>query len=288
MIEWCISEAEAGLLPLALLRRRLPQAPEGYLRQLLRSGRIRQDEESLDPTRPLEAGAHLLLPASRRLRELALPLPVILFENDELLAVDKPAGVAVHRGAGHEEDNLVRRVEALLAGRKAPFKAAPVHRLDAETSGPVLFGKGSRACGRLGRLFMDDMVEKTYLALAAGRLPSEGVLEGEVPVRGRPKSAATAFRLLSYRENVSLLELKLLTGRTHQIRRHLAAAGHPLVGDRRYRGPGAPGSDRMFLHCLELVLPVPPEGTLRRIVSPLPPALERLLAMLGMTFPFST
>jgi RluA family pseudouridine synthase len=284
MIEWLINETEAGLFPLELLRQRLPLAPEGYLRQLLRTGRIRQGEYPLDPSQPLTAGMRLSLPQSRRLMDLALPLPVILFENDELLAVDKPAGLAVHRGVGHEDDNLVKRVETLLAGRGAPYRASPAHRLDAETSGPVLFGKGRRACAKLGRLFMTDQVEKTYLALAVGRLPDAGILEGEVPVRGRAKQAATAFQLLECRQNFSMLKLKLLTGRTHQIRRHLAAAGHPLVGDRRYRGPESEGN-RMFLHCLELVLPVPPEGMRQSIFSPLPAELERILSRLGMSLP---
>jgi 23S rRNA pseudouridine955/2504/2580 synthase len=285
MIEWFINETESGLFPLALLRRRLPQAPEGYLRQLLRSGRIRQGDVPIDPSQPLVAGARLTLPASRRLLEMTAALPVILFENDAILAVDKPAGLAVHRGVGHEDDNLLMRVETLLAGRNAPYRAAPAHRLDAETSGPVLFGKGRRACAELGRLFMNDQVEKIYLALAAGKLPDAGVLEGAVPVRGRAKQAATAFRLLDYRQNVSMLELKLLTGRTHQIRRHLAAAGHPLVGDRRYRGPDLTTGNRMFLHCQQLTLPLSPADTKQRICSPLPPELERILASVGMAFP---
>ncbi|HKK01650.1 MAG TPA: RluA family pseudouridine synthase, partial [Desulfuromonadales bacterium] len=277
MIEWLISEIEAGLLPLPLLHQRLPQAPESYLRQLLRSGRIRLGGAPLDPSLPLAAGTRLRLPASRRLKELALPSPTILFENDELLAVDKPAGLAVHRGVGHEDDNLLKRVEILLARRGVPYKVAPAHRLDAETSGPVLFGKGRKACARLGHLFMSDQVEKTYLALVAGRLPDAGLFEGAVPVRGRAKQAATAYRLLDYRQNASMLELKLRTGRTHQIRRHLAAAGHPLVGDRRYRGPNLEAGNRMFLHCFEITLPVSPEGEKQRICSPLPPELEQLL-----------
>lgn len=288
MNEWMVSEAEAGLTVLELLQRRIPEAPTAYLRQLLRGGKIRQSGQPLGAESRLTAGARLSLPDSQRLAELqqaADRAVEVLCETSSHLVVFKPAGLAVHRGVGHEKDNLTERVRALMRRRREPFKIAPIHRLDVETSGPVIFGKGARAIAGLGKQFMERRVEKVYLALVAGKMPASGLLTSPVPAKEKLKEAATAFRALSAGGGYSLLELHLLTGRTHQIRRQLADAGHPLAGDSRYRGPAPAGLSRLFLHCSRLSLRDPFDLTPVDIVSELPAELAAVLSAMGMGVP---
>lgn len=288
MTEWMVSEAEAGLTVLEFLQGRLPGAPTAYLRQLLRGGKVRQGGQALGAGCGLPAGARLTLPDSRRLAELrqaAGRAVEVLGETGSLLVAFKPAGLAVHRGVGHEEDNLTERVRALMRQRREPFRIAPIHRLDAETSGPVIFGKGARAVAGLGKQFMERQVEKTYLALMAGAMPASGLLTSPVPAKEKLKESTTAFRTLGAGGGYSLLELQLQTGRTHQIRRQLADAGHPLAGDRRYRGPAPRGLNRLFLHCARLALHDPFDHTPLNIVSALPAELMASLAALGMEWP---
>lgn len=280
-MEFQVRADEEGLSPLQLLQRRIPSAPCAYLRRLLRSGKIVRRGGS--ETAALRAGESLHLPDSARLREFLAQGggPEILLETGEMLVVYKPAGVAVHRGVGHEEDNLDLRVEKLMSRRKAPFRTAPVHRLDAGTSGPVLFAKGRRAAAELGKLFMAGEVEKLYLGLAAGTLPAEGRLAVPVHAKGKNREAETGYKTVQCAGGLSLLELQLFSGRTHQIRRQLAGVRHPLAGDLRYRGPRIAGLNRPFLHCRRLAFTDPFTETFRKIESPLPHELAALLAALG-------
>jgi 23S rRNA pseudouridine955/2504/2580 synthase len=285
MNEVLITRAEDGLTALEALSRHVPAAPASYLRQLLRQGKVRRLERPLDAATVVQTGDRLLLPDSRRLADLFHASEIrridVLLETDHWLVVDKPAGTAVHRGLGHETDNLTDRVQQWLAAQGAPFRASPVHRLDVGTSGPVLFAKGKRAAGLLGRTFMQDEVEKSYLALAAGDLPDQGVLTSPVPAKGRLKDAATRFRVLGRSPSLILLKLELLSGRTHQIRRQLADARHPLAGDRRYGGPRLSGLDRPFLHCCKLAWHDPFGTGLVAVERPLPGDLQAVLARQG-------
>jgi RluA family pseudouridine synthase len=288
--QWCLTDKENGLTALDVLRERIPAAPVSYLRQLLRRGKVRREGLPLTETTVVRGGERITLPGSRRFEELFANPPAgevdILFESRELLVVFKEAGLATHRGKGHEEDNLLDQVQEMMKKRRATFMVAPVHRLDAGTSGPVLFGKGRRAAGLLGKLFMEDQVEKIYLGLVAGELSGGGLLCSPVPAKGKEKEAQTGFTVLASGSGCSLLELRLHSGRTHQIRRQLAGAGHPLAGDRRYRGSPLPGLDRPFLHCRRLALQDPFSGQPLAVDSPLPEDLAAVLRTLGMEYPF--
>lgn len=281
MFERDVPPQDHGSNALHWLERQIPQAPAAYLRQLLRKGKVRRAGLPLGEEALLQAGDRLTFPDSARLRELlAAPPPptlTILLETERLLAVAKPAGLAVHRSLGHEADNLAARVQALLHERGCRFQVAPLHRLDLETSGPVLFGKGHAAIARYGRLFMDGAVEKCYLGLAAGTLAAAGWLDSPIPAKGKLKTARTRFRLLAADGELSLLELLPETGRQHQLRRQLADAGHPLAGDRRYGGPTLPGLGRLFLHCRQLTLDDPFERHPLVIRAPLADDLAALL-----------
>ena len=282
MIEWQVHPTDADN-PLEFLTNRLPGAPRSYLRQLLRKGRVRRDDGPLDESAVLRPGDRLILPESARLRQLLArpPVPAILYETREMLIVDKPAGLAVHGSRGHEQDHLLGRIQALLHERRASYSVAPVHRLDLETSGPILFAKGRQAAGRLGQIFMDGDAHKSYLALVAGKLAGAGRLESPVRAKGKLKMATTDYRALTEIGDFTLVELELLSGRTHQIRQQLAAAGHPLGGDRRYGGPTPPGLRRLFLHCRQLALPDPFGGPHVLVESPLPEELVQFLSTLG-------
>ncbi len=288
MIEWSVTSQEEGQCALEILGARLPDAPRGYLRQLLRKGRVTRGGTPLDEEAPLREGDTLRLPESRRLAdllEMARRTEVnILLETEEFLVAAKPSGLAVHAGEGHREDNLTDRVRLLMQKRKAPYSVAPVHRLDVETSGPVLFAKGRRSAAALGRLFMDRTVTKRYVALVAGRCPEHLELTGPLTQRGQMREASTEVRTLAGDDRFSLVALDLHSGRTHQIRRHLAETGHPLVGDSRYGGPPLPGSSGMFLHCHFLGFPAPDGKEDVCIRLPLPEAFASALRALGPPF----
>jgi RluA family pseudouridine synthase len=274
---------EEGLTVLNLLQNRFPEAPRSYLRQLLRSGKIRRHGLPLAEDHVVTGGDRVQVPESRRLLELlstpAAPAPEILYESREILAVYKPAGMAVHCGAGHDR-NLADWVAALMKSRGEPFRTAPAHRLDAATSGPVLFGKGRQAMAALGMAFQERAVEKIYTALVAGGAPPRSLISS-VPAKGKWKDAAAEFVVRRSFRGFSLLEVRLVTGRTHQIRRQLADAGHPLAGDRRYGGPLLPGIDRLFLHCRRLALTSPFDQSPLEIECPLPEELAAALTALA-------
>jgi len=275
-----VEEEEQSLTIAEFLLQRIPAAPQGYIRQLLNKGKVSRNTEQLGWQDRLATGDTVHLPDSARLQQLCdIPVPVIgplniLYESREILIVDKPAGLAVHSSLGHEKENLTTRIETLLDQRGESFSVAPVHRLDLETSGPILFGKGKQACAALGKLFMRHEVEKYYLALVAGQTQGSGRLCGEVPSKGKMKEAVTDFRALSRNEQASLLELRLGTGRQHQIRRQLEQLGHPVFGDKRYGGPCSKELSRMFLHCCRLSFIDPFNGAQLDIESELPNELK--------------
>jgi 23S rRNA pseudouridine955/2504/2580 synthase len=233
----------------------------------------------------------------------------VLFEDAEVLAVDKPAGLAAHAGTGIEGATLVEMARAHLGVREdlppTEFKPSPAHRLDRETSGVVLVAKTRKAMVRLGELFTSgDGVRKSYLALAKGKMPREAgtvdlpLSEHEQTARSKAargvnfQEAVTRWKVLSSMKDASLLAVTIETGRTHQIRRHLEAIGHPVAGDRRYgdfawnrSARQRWGLRRMFLHAWRLELPHPGTGAPLRLEAPLPEELEAVLSRMNLTPP---
>lgn len=223
-----------------------------------------------------------------------LPL-TILYEDEMLLAVDKPAGMVVHPAPGHKRGTLVN---ALLAHRPelaSLNRAGIVHRLDRYTSGLLLVAKTEEAHRTLQRQFRLRQVHKVYLALVKGRLiPEEGRIEAplgrdprhrqRMTVVADGRRASTAYRAHAYFENYTLLEVQPETGRTHQIRVHLSAIGHPVVGDRLY-GPHSTTFRlrRCFLHAWRLGFTHPTKGEWLELEVGLPLELEQVLAALQAT-----
>lgn len=290
MPDFSVRPDDAGLTVDEFLRRKIPSAPPGYLRRLFRKNKVSGADGVLNAEDRVIVGDTLHLPESARLLELLRATHdsgqsvEILYESREILIVDKPSGLAVHTGKGHEKRNLTDQLKALFAMRKEPFRINPVQRLDLETSGPLLFGKGVKSCSELGKLFIAGNVEKNYLALVAGRLRGRGTLCSEVRAKNKIKTATSDYLVIAASAEATLLEIRLQTGRQHQIRQQFAAAGHPLFGDRRYRGPCPKSLSRLFLHCRRLAFIDPFSGTKIDIGSPLPGDLVNFLPEAGISY----
>ncbi len=220
-----------------------------------------------------------------------IPLDV-LYEDDDLIAINKPAGMVVHPAHGHRSGTLVNAVlarwpqTAAVGGRD---RSGIVHRLDKDTSGVILIAKTEKARNSLATQFLNREVKKKYLALVEGHPPGEhGIIEAPIgrdprnrkrmAVVPNGREAVTGFRVLERFENHALLELTPRTGRTHQIRVHLAFIGHPVVGDTVY-GRRRPTIEigRFFLHAASLTVRSPSTGDILTFTAPLPPELQLVL-----------
>lgn len=225
-------------------------------------------------------------------RELIMPssldLPT-LHQDGFLLAVDKPAGLAVHRGMARDRAVALQWVRDQV-GRHVHA----VHRLDRATSGVLLFALDPVSARRMQERFEVGAVEKRYLALVRGIPPEAGVIDHPIPrdVDGPRAPAVTEFRRLATFERYALVEARPRTGRRHQIRRHFKHISHPLIGDVRY-GKGEHnrlfrerfGLHRLALHALELAFDHPETGERLRILAPVPEDLTRLLRAMGIEVP---
>lgn len=202
--------------------------------------------------------------------------PTLLHVDDALIVAAKPAGMLAVPGRGPEkQDCLSRRVQDRYAD------ALVVHRLDMDTSGLICFARGAESQRRLSRAFAERTVGKRYVACVLGRLQGEGWQEIDLPLAvdwpNRPRSrvdhahgkpSRTRWRVIGYEAGATRLDLEPVTGRSHQLRVHLAALGFPILGDPLYGPPMAAG--RMKLHATALVLPHPQDGRLVEFVSPPP------------------
>jgi 23S rRNA pseudouridine1911/1915/1917 synthase len=213
----------------------------------------------------------------------------IAYEDDYLIVVDKGPGLVVHPARGHREDTLAQMLAPRLAGGE-PERAGIVHRLDRDTTGLLVVSRTEEAHRRLQAALARREIEREYLALVEGRPPSRtGTIEAPIGrdprVRTRmavggaaAREARTHFTLERALADTSLLRLRLDTGRTHQIRVHLQAIGHPLCGDPEYGTPGRLGLERQFLHAARLAFEHPITGEHLDVRSPLPADLHAALA----------
>jgi 23S rRNA pseudouridine1911/1915/1917 synthase len=221
-----------------------------------------------------------------------IPL-TILYEDSDVVAIDKPSGMVVHSGAGVHSGTLVNALLhhfSSLSRTAGDLRPGIVHRLDRYTSGVLLVAKNDAAHQRLAEQFASRQVEKTYLALVHGNVKQERA-RIEKPITRDPKqrtrmtarlahgrSAWSEYRVLQRFAGFTFLEVRIGTGRTHQIRVHLASIGHPVVGDRLYGAPakiaGQPTLTRYFLHAHRIRFQQPSTGKPVSVESPLPPDLE--------------
>jgi len=214
--------------------------------------------------------------------------PRIVFSDDHLAVIDKPAGLVVHPAPGHHGETLVSVLGDLLGGGESE-RPGIVHRLDRDTSGLMLVARDDETHRRLAAMIKRHDVSRTYLALVEGAVRSRtGTIDAPLgrdhrapekrAVRGRgARSARTHFTVIETLPATTLVEARLETGRTHQIRAHFAAIGHPVVADERYGGHRAYGLDRQFLHSTRLGLTHPLSGEGLEFESQLPGDLMRTL-----------
>jgi 23S rRNA pseudouridine1911/1915/1917 synthase len=275
-----------------------------YVQKLISDGRLTAAGEPLKANSIVGAGTELRLDVPEAIPLDLSPSPEIVlrvvYEDDDLLIIDKPAGLVVHPSAGHAGGTLVN---ALLAhgdastwgGIAGVQRPGIVHRLDRDTSGLLMVARRDSSQASLMAQLKARRIKKTYQALVQGSV-SAAVGRIEAPIGRDPKhrtrmavvpdgrASVTGYRVRERFTDWTLLDLDLVTGRTHQIRVHLDAIGHPVAGDRVYgtgtsrRGPE--GLDRLFLHAWRLELTSPSTGQLIRATAPLPPELERVLATL--------
>jgi 23S rRNA pseudouridine955/2504/2580 synthase len=309
--EVAIDEASAGQRLDNFLARTLKGVPKSHLYRIVRSGEVRVNGRRTGPDARLAEGDRVRIPPIRTAQP-ATPASlaagaaragerlVVLYEDDDLIALDKSAGVAVHGGSGIAHGVI----ERLRAARPQARFLELVHRLDRETSGVLLVAKKRAALTALHAAWRAGEVDKRYLVLARGRwrdakrvvklaVHRYTTREGErrVRVEDEGQHAQTTFRRVTVWPErdppLALLEAELHTGRTHQIRVHLTHLGFPLAGDDKYgdfawnRELAKAGLKRMFLHAARLALAHPRTGEALAFASPLPPDLAGFVASLG-------
>ena len=215
--------------------------------------------------------------------------PQIVHLDDDLAVVDKPAGLVVHPAPSHTGPTLVSELEGVLGGGGDPERPGIVHRLDRGTSGLLVVARNDEAHAALQAAVRERDVERAYLALAGGRLGSRtGTIDAPIGRASRQRhrmavsgaasrQARTHFTVLELFDAETYLEARLETGRTHQIRAHFAAIGHPLTGDSTYGGEARYGLERQFLHAHRLAFAHPASGERMEFVSELPADLAAAL-----------
>ena len=296
-----VSDDEAGQRLDNWLIAELKGVPKSHIYRLIRSGQVRVNGKRADQTYRLQGEDVLRLPPVRvaelESRDQSVPAATfpIVFEDDVLLVIDKPAGVAVHGGSGVS----FGVIEQLRAAHPEWKYLELVHRLDRETSGLLMLAKKRSALVRLHEMLRDNVPDKRYLALVDGvwhdekravKLPlfkyTQPNGERRVKVQDDGQPAHTIFRRQAVYGNCSLVEAQLKTGRTHQIRVHLASIGYPILGDEKYgdfalnKHLQKCGLKRMFLHAESLTLPHPMTGETLLLRAPLAPELAGYLESL--------
>lgn len=290
-----VTDEDAGQRIDNYLFRCLKGVPKSHIYRILRSGEVRVNSKRVEATYRLESGDLLRIPPIRIAEKQERVFPAfdmpILYEDDFLIALDKPEGVAVHGGSGVS----FGVIEQLRSSRPQAKFLELVHRLDRDTSGVLLLAKKRSALLDLHRQIREGKVQKYYFAVVSGkwqnrkqdvRLPLHKYVaesgERRVSVSEEGMPSRTVFSLVEQGERASLVEADLKTGRTHQIRVHLAHLGFPIIGDEKYgdfalnKALAKTGFKRMYLHAARMMF-THPEGKPMKIESPLPEAFNELI-----------
>jgi 23S rRNA pseudouridine1911/1915/1917 synthase len=293
------------------LREKFPAVSRGAMQRLIEQGHIRVDGKSVKPTHAPRAGERVEIhwPAARPAGAQPEEIPLdILFEDASLLVLNKPAGMVVHPAAGHEEHTLVNALlhhcRDSLSGIGGVARPGIVHRLDKETSGCLVVAKNDETHLALSEQFSRRTVSKVYHAIVCGELARES---GEIHAAiarhpthrkrmsvhddGAGRAAHTSYRVLERLQSATLVEARIHTGRTHQIRVHFQFLGHPLVGDKTYGGRQNQrlqeltryAAPRVLLHAKELAFRHPRTQQPVKFAAPLPADFEQALQRLRRT-----
>jgi 23S rRNA pseudouridine1911/1915/1917 synthase len=281
----------------------LPEQSRSYVQRLIKEGRVQGPAGAVRASTPVRSGQayRIDIPAPSPAAPAPEALPVrIIFEDPDLVVLDKPAGMVVHPAAGHSSGTLVNALLHHikdLSGVGGELRPGIVHRLDRGTSGVMVVAKHDAAHQELSRQFADREVEKEYVALVWGVVQAGRRIDAAIgrdpehrqkmSTRARrARHAVTRVTMARHFRGVSLLTVAIATGRTHQIRVHLNAIGHPVVGDTIYGGVHRRVSpnlravlrlERPFLHSARLAFTHPADGRRIEFDSPLPPDLQGVL-----------
>jgi len=276
---------------------RCPEISRTQAQKLISNGYITVNDHAAKASLKLNVGdrVNIVIPptAPSPLTPEAIPLNII-YEDDDLLVIDKPAGLTVHPAPGHPSHTLVNAILSHfphLADISDSLRPGIVHRLDKDTSGVMLIAKNSAAQANLAEQFETRSVVKAYLVLVKGHLtPENGIIEAplgrdpsnrkRMAVVTEGREARTEYRVVKYTGNCTLLEVRPETGRTHQIRVHLSAIGYPVVGDTMY-GVKSPYLSRQFVHASRLGFKLPSTGEYVEFESELPADLAQALENIG-------
>jgi 23S rRNA pseudouridine1911/1915/1917 synthase len=284
------------------LKEQFPEHSRSLLQEWVKAGHVRVDGGKAKPSMLLRGGERIEVEAAARppLQAHAEDLPLaVLYEDGAVVAIDKPAGMVVHAGAGVRTGTLVNALLhrfQKLSQTGGELRPGIVHRLDRYTSGVLLVARTDAAHHHLAAQFAGRKVEKTYLALVHGVIRQDsGRIAKPItrdPVRrvrmtarlGTGRAAYSEFRVVRRFDQFTFLEVKIGTGRTHQIRVHLSSIGHPVVGDTLYgapaKVPGMPSLGRYFLHAWRIRFESPATEKPVTIEAPLPPELEGWMSRL--------
>jgi 23S rRNA pseudouridine955/2504/2580 synthase len=313
-----VQQGEGGLRLDRWFRMHFPDITYGHLQKLLRSGQVRVASKRVQANARLEAGQQVRVPAV--IRQPAKPRPsvapplglskgdrdfieaLILFEDEHVVALNKPYGIAVQGGTGTK-----RHIDGLLAGMADRFGDRPrlVHRLDRDTTGVLLVAKHRDAAAKLGRVFQTRSAAKTYWALVKGvPKPPQGKVEAALVKAAGPDGdrvrkalpgeqdkamhATTHYSVIDrVAHKAAWVSLKPVTGRQHQLRAHMALIGHPILGDNKYEGDKALADSgieaKLHLHARRLVIPHPVAGHAKiDVTAPLPDHMRKSWELLGL------
>jgi 23S rRNA pseudouridine1911/1915/1917 synthase len=280
------------------LRERLPQYSRARLQDWIEQGRVLVNGSPEKRSFLLKGAERIEVePADLApLRATPEDLPLeVLYEDGDVIAINKPAGMVVHSGAGQHSGTLVNAVLhrfGKLSTVGGDLRPGIVHRLDRFTSGVILIARHDAAHRNLAEQFASRQVEKIYLALVHGRVKND---QGRIttPIARDPihrtrmtarlasgRQAITSYQVLKRFDKFTFLDVKIGTGRTHQIRVHLASVGHPVTGDKLYGAPASP-LGRYFLHARQITFTSPGTGERITVTAPLPPDLDQQLKILS-------
>ncbi|WP_123040977.1 RluA family pseudouridine synthase [Cohnella candidum] len=314
MITRKVTPSESGKRLHRYLRTLMPNIPLGQIYKMIDQGKVRVNGKRKNQNYELAGGDEIVLhveesaykeasAGQKKPKFVGVSANIdVVFEDAELLIVNKPAGTLTHPDQAHQKDTLIGRVHAYLYRKgemdSALFQPATANRLDRNTSGLVLVGKTAGMLHQLNQWIQKREMEKYYVTLVEGRLTGEGTIEGSLvrdeksnrtivvgsrggpaPDEGRPgeKEATTRYKVLQTGKTHSLVEVELISGRTHQIRTHFQSIGHPLLGDIKYGGHALGSINHQLLHAWRMVLP---DG--REFRAPMPPLLRQTLDKVGL------
>lgn len=318
MLEFRISDDFAGVRLDKYLKKTLPNVPTSHVFKMIRVKKVRVNGKRAQPEQHLASGDVITIRGDEQQlvgdRERTPPPPppvdltqlVILHEDEWILVLDKPSGMAVHTGSGITGGTVVDLVRAHLGPRavRNEFAASPAHRIDRETSGVLVVAKRRPAMVHFTDVFTHHKAKKRYLTLVQGKLPrASGLID--VPLAEHQQTAEskarrgvnlqearTRYQVLCHSSHVSLVACTIETGRTHQIRRHFAAIGHPVVGDPKHgdfafnrEAKARWGLSRLFLHAARLEFPHPEGGRRMVVEAQLPGELVDVLRRAGLSWP---